>query len=238
MGTVQLVSSLAAERTIRFQPQVMNQGKKENLLSIFISYIKGTNGAKNFTEATSYLGYWLHLKKLSHVTEHGKNFISILQTPGSVMNFLDKFKDARKDGTIKSSGKAIMAGASVINNTYDGLEFLKEQKLAVFPEGLKHVNSAATLVGASIGTANQLNKLSKLDIFNTKKDPISKKVDGPKINLAMINLAKSVSYVALGALGLATLFGVAVSSWVLVACATSGIFLTILGGFYKKASGL
>ena len=90
---------------------------------------------------------------------------------------------------------------------------------------IKGVNFASTLAGSGVAAGEQI-----YNIATTAQDP-----EGKKLTLYLINLARDVSYVALGAIGLFfVVTATPIVPWMILACLTSGLALTIGGFFYER----
>lgn len=121
--------------------------------------------------------------------------------------------------------KAIKDTTGFVNSCCDGIDFSTKyitiDKSAL--TGIKTVSFGSTLVGASIAAGEQLYNLG------TEPDP-----EGTKWPLYLMNLARDVSYVALGIIGLASIItATPLVAWQILACLTSGLLFSIGGFFYN-----
>ncbi len=89
---------------------------------------------------------------------------------------------------------------------------------------MKAVNYGSTFIGNTNGIVKEAEKMYGMPEFDTKK-----------ATLHLINIARNVSYVVLGAIGLASVFlGFAAMPWMFLACLTSGLTFTLGGFFYER----
>jgi hypothetical protein len=121
--------------------------------------------------------------------------------------------------------KTFKDATGLTNGICDSIDF-STKYIQYDPEMLRWVKGigfAATLGGSGVGAAEQMNNLSK------------SWGDVKKSTLYVINLARDVSYVALGILGLSfILTATPMVTWMILACLTSGLTFTIGGYFYEK----
>jgi hypothetical protein len=207
--------------------------------------------AKDIAKGLGYMAFWTgqampdaphEVKSFSYMMGDFKNFISATEIPKKVAELSEKVKEMWevlkthcKDLTCTSGpwhevGKAgrevFKKTTALINSTVDGIDFSSrfipiDHSVMTW---LKGFNFAATFGGAGVGAAEQVQKLTEAKEHETAKK-----------TLFMINLARDVTYAALGALGLFWIVtATAFVPWVLVALLTAGLSFTIGGYFYEK----
>lgn len=154
-----------------------------------------------------------------------------LSLPGALFDLTNEdglYSYVKDSGAkVAAAGRVVFEkGTSMINSVVDGIDF--SQNFIPIDSAtmstLKTVNYAATFGGAGNDAIKQIEKWSATDECETTKQMFY-----------MINLAKSLSYVALGALGLSSVFlGATVAPWMFVATLSSGLFFTIFSYFYER----
>lgn len=194
--------------------------------------------AKAFTTAIQWLGVANpHLppqvKEFSAFTGNVKNFLGATEVPRKMQKLWSSIKEcgtnlagAQYNKIAKSARKAIKDGAALTNSLFDGVSL--GNKFAPISsqvmKGLGVVNAGATVVGSSLDTVDQAE-----GIIGAKENEEAKKT------LHLINIARNLSYVALGALMLYSFItATAIAPLWALAFATSGFLFTVGGFFYEK----
>lgn len=199
---------------------------------------------KDVAKALGSIGNWAgqavsglppEVKTFTTLTGDVKNFLSATEVPKKVSEVWDAAKGLWTDVTDVSGSwtkvgtsarKMIKNTAALTNALFDtvslGGKFIPVDAKVMTP--LTGINFVATAVGSGLDTVEQAEGLAK-----AKESEIQKKT------LHMINIARNVSYFAIGVLGLFFLISATpVIPWLLAACATSGLLFTIGGYFYEK----
>ncbi|MBS0603756.1 MAG: hypothetical protein JSS60_01825 [Verrucomicrobia bacterium] len=200
--------------------------------------------AKDVAKALGYTAFWVgeatpglppQVKTFSSTMGDFKNFVSATEVPKKTVEAFDHLKKtwvALTDSTGTwtkvghASREAFEKVASLTNSIVDGIDF--SQRFISYDQTamtwLKGLNFAATLGGAGSGAIKQVEKIAQAEQHETIK-----------IGYHWINLARDVSYVVLGVLGLVMVAGLApIAPWMFVACLTSGLSFTIGSYFYEK----
>jgi hypothetical protein len=199
---------------------------------------------KDIAKSLGYITFWAgqampdappQARSFSTMMGDFKNFISITEVPKKMSEAVEACQEFwtnltsnpnASDKLGSAARKVFKKSTSLVNSVVDGVDFSKNfipidhSVMTV----LKGANFLATLGGAGNGAVEQVENL-----VNTQKHEVSKQT------LYCINLARDVSYVALGALGLFSLAnGAFVAPWMFVALLTAGLTCTIGGYFYEK----
>jgi hypothetical protein len=200
--------------------------------------------AKDIAKALGYSAFWVgqaipdlppEVKSFSAMMGDFKNFISVTEVPKKVIEAWEALKGLWCDLTKKSgpwgkvssaASKAFQKSTALTSSVIDSIDltnrFMPIDKSVM--AWLKGIGFASTLGGATNSGREQIQKLAETQPGNTTKKAFH-----------LINIARDASYVALGILGLSfALTGAAVVPWMLVTCLTSGLGLTIIGGFCEK----
>jgi hypothetical protein len=199
---------------------------------------------KDVAKALGYIAFWTgqaipdaphEVRSFSSMMGDFKNFVGATEVPKKMTEAIGACKEFWVDLTNTSSSCEKIGRAarqvfkkctSLTNSVADGIDFSLrfisiDSSIMTWIKGL---NSLATIGGAGNAALEQMENLAK-----TQRHEIAKQT------LYCINLARDVSYVALGALGLFSLVGVIpVIPWACVALLTVGLTLTIGGYFYEK----
>jgi hypothetical protein len=217
-----------------------------SIVDIALTFIK--EKPRDIVKALGYSTFWagqvnpnLHpnVQNFSMSMGDVKNLLGAIEVPDKVNTLWGSFCGLCSDFTNQISGSATATWEKVgdacrktfkdatglTNGICDSIDF-STKYIQYDPEMLRWVKGigfAATLGGSGVGAAEQMNNLSK------------SWGDVKKSTLYVINLARDVSYVALGILGLSfILTATPMVTWMILACLTSGLTFTIGGYFYEK----
>ncbi len=205
--------------------------------------------AKDLAKAGSYISFWVteaipglpkSVTTFNTTLRDFKNFVSITEVPqklyelgGSVVKLTneasEKFNGAaaatwEKVGTL--SREVFKNTMAMINTTADTIDFVHlfvpiSKEIMRWISG---INFAATIGFAGNSTIEQLQHINKM----TTIDPV-------RTGFHLINVARDVSYLVLGMLGLGfVITATPVVPWMILACLTSGLTLSIGSYFYEK----
>ena len=168
-----------------------------------------------------------------------KNFISITEVPKKAVETFQAVKEFCGNLADKVTGKAgswekvgvaarkvFSKSTGLTSNVVDSVNFgSKFIPISTAAKScLGYIGFAATVGSAGNGAVEQIEKFAATDVKETKKQ-----------TFYLINLARDVSFVALGVFGLGFLItATPVIGWVLAACSTAGLFLSLSGYFYEK----
>lgn len=237
------VSLTVATANAAFIPKPDNYSVTDLVLGSF------KEKAKDVAKVGSCLIFWVaeavpglpsNVTKFNTTLRDFKNFISVTEIPEKLyklsgsLNILTadltgKFNGAAEATWMKvgnSARKAFSDTAGLINNTADAIDFTN-LFIPISKETLRWVsgiNFAATLGFAGNDAVEQIENINRQETISPKRT-----------TLYLINLARDVSYVALGVIGLTfILTSTPIVPWMIVACSTSGLLFSISSYFYEK----
>jgi hypothetical protein len=228
-------------------PQLAPKDLHYSATDIALIFLK--ERVKDVVKILRYTAYWSNqlIPGLpSNVVKFGstmgdlKNFLSATEIPERAVSVLkaasvmgEQFKKKvtghssitwQKVG--ESASKVLKESSILTNNISDTLDF-STRFIAIDKTFLSHFqtfNFGSAIVGNGIEAIERIQNINTVPRIDTRRKM-----------LHFISLARAVSYVAFGALGLFFTFsGIAAIPWVLVACVTSGLLFTIGGYFYEK----
>lgn len=197
---------------------------------------------KDLAKAGSYLAFWTteampnlpnSVTKFNYMLRDFKNFVSATEIPDKLNTLAGSVTTLATDLTSGTWGKVGLAARkafkdtmSLINSSADTIDFTS-LFVPISKETLRWVtgiNFAATLGFSGTGAIEQIQNISGMN-----------KIDPKRTTFYLINLARDVSYVALGVIGLACIVtATPMIPWVIVACLTSGLSFTIGSYFYER----
>ena len=241
--TAVTAATTTAAATTVFQP------KKEeySVTDIFLELLKSK--PRDIIKAFGYSTFWagqaipdLHpnVQHFSFYMGDVKNLLGAIEVPDKANTLWISLKGLWTDVTGLAAGnadatlckvgaaarKAIKDTASLTNSVCDGIDFSTKyiQIEADVMRWIKGIGFTATLSGAVVGAGEQVQNLTKVQSAMDKE-----------AILYMINLAREVSYVALGAIGLYFVISATpMVPWMILACLTSALSFTIGGFFYER----
>ncbi len=235
------VSSTTSSASTALQPPVYKP-EEYSVAGVVLKFFE--EKAKDISKVFSYTTFWLgqaipnlpaEARSFSATMGDFKNFISATEVPKKIMEARDAVNRFWTDLTtsggpwskVAEAGREVFKKAtSLTNSVVDSVDFSSrflpiDQNVMSWLKGL---NFAATLGGAGNGAIEQIQNFCK-----------TTDADAQKRTLYMINLARDVSYVAVGVIGVASFVtGAAIVPWMIVAALTSGLGFTIGGYFYEK----
>jgi len=195
---------------------------------------------KDIAKVFSYAASWFTIANPGHpiVERFGsrmsmvKNVLSAEELPGKFQT-LNKSFSAFLNGVPGATRKVVTEVASVIHSAVDGISFfdsLSPSDKGAISEGVmrwvKGVGSVATTVFAANSAFDQVQNIRSMETLN---------VEGDKTMFYLLNLARDVSYLALGVISLTCMAtATPLAPWVALALLTSGLTFTIGGYFYEK----
>lgn len=205
---------------------------------IFFSFFK--ERVKDIAKGVGYATFWTvkalptipaPIKEFGEWMRDVKNFISMTEIPEKIAKVVDSAKKFFEKPSVPTGRTAVKENMGFANAVLDTVELLGGRHiLPLSKETLKcfgAANFGATLVSSGIGAYEHVEKIDKAGPN-----------DEGKVGLWLINLARDVSYVALGAFGLFCFFaGFAAAPFypvVMVACLTSALTFSIGGYFYER----
>jgi len=173
------------------------------------------------------------LSSASKGTKNVKNFISAAEVPEKVRKTGDSVRAFLAKPSVATGRNVLKEATGLVNSTCDGIDF-SSNWLAIPPKalnGVSLVNSGATFLGCGNSAIEQAESINK-EARNIRE---GKEFNEKLIHLNMINIARDVSYVAVGVLGILVAgFGVAIAPWAFLAVLTSGLFFTTVGYFHER----
>jgi hypothetical protein len=219
-------------------PPVARNTDKDFFPDILLSFFK--ERVKDIAKGVGYGIFWTTqaiptipepVKEFGGWMRDLKNFISITEIPEKLYKVVKSAKDFFDKPSIPTGRTAVKENMGLANALLDTVELLGGRHiLPLGKEALKYfgaANHAATLVGSGIGAYENYDKIDRAGPN-----------DEAKVGLWLINLARDVSYVALGVFGLFCFFaGLAAAPFypvVMVACLTSALTFSIGGYFYER----
>jgi hypothetical protein len=194
--------------------------------------------AKDAAKIGSYTAFWLteaipglprEVTKFNHTLRDFKNFVSVTEVPEKVHNVVKavkEFANSTADKVAKAARNVFKETMSFINAIGDTIDFAHvfvPISKAVM-RWVSGINFAATIGGSANGAIEQVQKIHGLKSIDTKKT-----------QLYLINLARDISYLVLGIIGLTfVLTGTPFVAWMIVACLTSGLTFSLGSYFYER----
>ena len=156
-----------------------------------------------------------------------KNILSSFEIPSRTKKIWDCLFADPKNTTLKPEegtlSNIFKESALLVNNVYDGLSYVAEY-VVINKETIRYasgINSLATIGGCGTSALEHISKLR------------SGKANDPTYSTVL--LARDLSYVAVGAIGIYTFAtGATVAPWKILACITSGLTFSITGHFYNQ----
>lgn len=197
---------------------------------------------KDITKAGAYLAFWAtqaipdlpsNVTKFNFLLKDFKNFISATEIPeklctlsGSVSTLITDLPSATMGKVGTAARKVFKDTMSLINSTADTIDFTS-LFVPICKETLRWVsgiNCAATAGFAGNGIVEQIQNINGMS-----------KIDPKRTTFYLINLARDVSYLAVGIIGLASVLAIApIAPWMIVSCLTSGLSFSIGSYFYER----
>ena len=207
-------------------------------VSTATSWIKFTNPACN--EAYGNIGSF---------AKQAKNFMSIIDAPLRVQKLADSIKKFDIKTPFKSGLEVLDKGCGLVNNACDTLDFsntyVKPVSTSVMNTA-KLASAGATCFSSIKGSVESVLKIRNgiKDLSKTNKDAAdeaisrveaSDKTEKTKLQITsqLISLAAKITFVALGAIGIAAAF-VSVAPVVPLVVGTVGTLLGLASFFYDK----
>jgi hypothetical protein len=211
-----------------------------SITDLALTFIK--ERGKDIAKAGSYLAFWAtqaipdlppNVTKFNFLLKDFKNFISVTEIPeklctlsGSVSNIITDLPSATMGKVGTAARKVFKDTMSLINSTADTIDFAS-LFVPICKETLRWVsgiNCAATAGFAGNGIIEQIQNINGMS-----------KIDPKRTAFYLINLARDVSYLAVGVIGLASVLTIApVAPWMIVSCLTSGLSFSIGSYFYER----
>lgn len=183
-----------------------------NLPSSVSTFGTFANDAKNLLNAVALPGQVYRVKNMvaTHITEDKSTW-----STGRV---------------VESLGNIFKEACLGVNWAYDSLDLSQKfinlsdvfKNWTSVVETVKGVNSAATALGSAVDIGLQSKRMTEDGV-----QPV-------EMGYRMIRTATSVSYFAVGAIGLAAFAGFVMAPWVMLACLTAGLTGQISAFFYEK----
>lgn len=239
------VTSRATSTTITTDTPPVPKSADYSIADLVLAFFK--EKFKDLAKAGSYLAYWATeaipdlpqgVTKFNFMLQDFKNFISATEIPeklhslaGSATTLTTGLVSGTLEKVSTAARKVFKDSMSLINSVADSISFAN-LFVPISKEVLRWVsgiNFAATIGFCGNGAVEQIQ-----NIGNDCKNGVSKS-DSKKLTFYLINLARDVSYVALGVIGLAfILTATPMVPWIIVACLTAGLAFSIASYFYEK----
>lgn len=210
--------------------------------------------SKDVIKALGYSTFWatfampdIHpaVNKFSLQMNHFKNMLSAMEVPDKLIKLHGSAGALLSNATQYCSGAVAVTGAKVmeagkqvfkdassaLNSITDGVDFgnhFVHINSEVF-RWLKGVNFTGTLISSGMGVAENGQKL----VGEGTKDAAS--FDWKLVGYHMLNVARDLSYVAVGAIGLTfVVLGTATTPWMIILPLSIGLTSTITAQFVEK----
>jgi hypothetical protein len=193
---------------------------------------------KDLAKTGSYIAFWAtqampdlpkNVTQFNTTLRDFKNFVSMTELPQKVYELgtsIQKAAAATAEKVGSASREVFKNSMSLINTVGDSIDFV-HVFVPISKEVMRWVsgiNFAATIGFAGNGVIEQVQHIQ-----GTKAEDSKKKI------FHMINIARDVSYLVLGIIGLGfILTATPMIPWMIVACLTSGLALSIGSYFYEK----
>lgn len=211
---------------------------EKDFSDVFFGFFK--EKVKDIAKGVGYATFWTvkalpslphHFGEFGNLMRDVKNFFSITEIPGKLLKVDESARKFFKEPSIPTGRTAVRENLALANSVLDSVELLGTRHiLPIGKEALKcfgAANHGVTLVGSGIGAYENIEKIDQAGPN-----------DEGKVGLYLINLARDVSYVVLGAFGLFCFFaGFAAAPFypvVMVACLTSALTFSVGGYFYER----
>jgi hypothetical protein len=155
-----------------------------------------------------------------------KNLLSAMEIPDKAAKLRHAFERFIAEPSFDTARDLFLKELTgIINPICDAIDLSsKFVPITELMPAVKGVNFTATLIGAGNNCVQQVQEISE-----------RKELDADQTTLNLLNIARDTSYVALGIIGLSSLFlGFAAAPWMFLACLTSGLTFTIGGFFYER----
>lgn len=202
---------------------------------IFFSFFK--EQVNDIAKGVSYATFWIvkalapvpyQYKEFGNLMRDVKSFISITEIPDKLNKVITSAKEFFENPSTPTGLTAVKDNMGLANSLLDSIELVGARKIVRLGkgplEGVVALNHGATLVGSGISAYENVDKIDQ-----------AAPTDIQKVGLWLINLARDVSYVAMGAFGLFCFFaGFAATPVVMIACLTSALTFSIGGYFYDR----
>lgn len=221
--------------------------EKYSAVDIFFALFK--QQPETIVKGLGYGTYWLGkvctvpsgISNFSLETVHFKNFLSAIKIPERSRELWKSFNGLWADWSnrasvateetrkkiVKSTFKIIQKASNLTSSVCDAVDFSTKYVPSMdkgFLHGVKTASYTATFVGSGVSAGEQIVNIT------TQQDP-----EGKKAAFYLLNLARDVSYVALGAIGLYGIITVTpIAPAIILACLTSGLSFGIGSFFYEK----
>ncbi len=247
MASTISATSLVATATPTTMAPPVHKTEEYTIPDLVLTFFK--EKAKDLAKAGAYLAFWAteaipdlpkSVTTFNTTLRDFKNFVSMTEIPqklyelgGSVVKLThsasEKFNGAatatwEKVGTV--SREVFKNTMAMINASADTIDFVHlfvpiSKEIMRWVSG---INFAATIGFAGNGTIEQLQHINKMTTIDTVRT-----------GFHLINAARDVSYLVLGVLGLGfVVTATPIVPWMIVACLTSGLTLSIGSYFYEK----
>jgi len=221
-------------------PPFVPKPDKYSIPDLVLTFFK--EKVKDLAKTGSYLAFWAtqaipdlptSVTKFNFLLKDFKNFVSVTEVPeklctlgGSVSTLVTNLPSATMEKVGTAARKVFKDTMSMINSTADTIDFAS-LFVPVCKETLRWVsaiNCAATAGFAGNGVVEQIQNINGMG-----------KVDPKRTTFYLINLARDVSYLAVGIIGLASVLSIApIAPWMIVSCLTSGLSFSIGSYFYER----
>lgn len=231
--------------------------QQKSLWDVFQRGCSESHFVKNLVKAFNYTGQWIRyavaaspelsqaphmseamatLKQAGETGKDIKNLLGVAELPEKAAKLSASVRSLMTEPSWSAAAKAGADAGQVVNSLYDGLE-LGTRFVPISSEAMKHitaVNHAATLFSSGHGAVGELSKMASNKLAEAK-DETEAAQERNKLILNMLNVAKLVSYAAVGVMGLTGFFfGVAFAPWAFTAALTSALVFTFGGYFFDR----
>ncbi len=234
------VTSGVSSTTITTNVPPVPKSAEYSITDLVLTFFK--EKVKDLAKAGSYMTFWAteaipnlppNVTKFNFMLRDFKNFISATEMPerlhtlaGSVATLASDLTSGTWEKVGTASRKVFKDTMGLINSTADSIDFAN-LFIPLSKETLRWISGisfAATIGFSGSGAVEQIQNINGLD-----------KIDPKRTTFYLINLARDVSYIALGVIGLSFLFtATPMVSWMIVACLTSGLTCSIGSYFYER----
>jgi hypothetical protein len=249
-----VTTSIVPGTVTQVKPQAT---ESRSLWDIFVKWCSEASFVKNLVKAFNYGSFWVRhavsmspelsaapqmgsametLKAAGETGKDIKNLIGAAEVPEKATRLVATVRKVIAEPSWAGVAQVGADAGQVVNSLYDGFE-LSTRFIPIDPAMMRNitaVNHAATLFSAGKGAIDELGEMAANKLHEATNS-VEAEQEKNKLIFSMLNLAKLVSYVAVGVMGLSSFFfGIVFAPWAFPAALTTALVFTFGGYFFDK----
>lgn len=171
---------------------------------------------------------------------------NLLKLAHAPKDFLNKFNELRykandfwEEHSFENAIDVFFAGNKCISPLYDGTDFFTKAifflpKHAIWFQNFTGVNAISLIIGSTYNTYADLTKMAAAT-YGEAENEVERQKAGQEITIALFDLIKDISYLALGILTtLSVFFAFVFSPATFVMLSTSTVAFSVINFYYKN----